>query len=83
VPVNEVAVFSGKKPGPGGTKKGKIIMMPSEQQGDQRLNKQDDTNSLYCKLFADEVPERICALRKRELNGRGEFTCVGCSWATL
>lgn len=58
-------------------------MMPSEQQGDQRLNKKlDDTNSLYCKLFADEVPEKICALRKRELNGRGEFTCVGCSWAT-
>jgi len=58
-------------------------MMPSDQQSsEQRLNRQDDTNSLYCKLFADEVPERICALRKRELNGRGEFTCVGCSWAT-
>jgi hypothetical protein len=57
-------------------------MMPSEQMGDQRLYRQDDTNCLYCKLFADEVPENICALRKRELNGRGEFTCVGCSWAT-
>jgi len=71
-----------QKPESGQYQEGRTIMMPSEQKGDQRLNKKDDTNSLYCKLFADEVPEKICALRKRELNGRGEFTCVGCSWAT-
>ena len=60
-------------------------MMPWEQKVvDQRRPKgQDDTDSLYCKLFADEVPKNICILRKRELNGRGEFTCVGCNWATV
>jgi hypothetical protein len=58
-------------------------MMTEEQNFlDQRSNRQDDTN-LYCKLFADDVPHTICVLRKRELNGRGEFTCVGCSWATF
>lgn len=59
-------------------------MKPCEQKViDQHLNRQDDTDSRYCKLFADEVPKNICTLRQRELNGRGEFTCVGCSWATL
>jgi hypothetical protein len=48
---------------------------------DPGLNIQEGVSSLYCKLFADEVPKHICALRTRELNGRGEFTCVGCSWA--
>jgi hypothetical protein len=58
-------------------------MMPSDQKDiDLRLTRQDDADNLYCKLFADDVPKRICALRKTELNGRGEFTCVGCSWAT-
>jgi hypothetical protein len=81
--MNDSAVSSCKKPEPGQYQEGKTIMMPSDQQSsEQRLKRQDDTNSLYCKLFADEVPENICALRKRELNGRGEFTCVGCSWAT-
>lgn len=56
-------------------------MMPWEQKiTDQYLSRQD-TDSLYCKLFADDVPKNICTLRKLELNGRGEFTCAGCSWA--
>ena len=59
-------------------------MMPWQQKVvDPNLKKQEDTDGLYCKLFADEVPKNICILRKRELNGRGEFTCVGCSWAAL
>jgi len=58
-------------------------MMPWEQKViDQCLNRQEDTDKLYCKLFADDVSKNICDLRKRELNGRGEFTCVGCSWTS-
>ncbi len=57
-------------------------MILCEQKSiDQSLNTQEGAGSLYCKLFADQVPKNICALRTRELNGRGEFTCVGCSWA--
>lgn len=40
-----------------------------------------DDSSIYCKLFADEVPMNICDLRTRELHGRGEFTCAGCNRA--
>jgi len=45
------------------------------------IGQRNDSNTIYCKLFADDVPKNICILRKRELNGRGEFTCIGCSWA--
>lgn len=56
--------------------------MPSDQQTiDQYLKRQEESDSLFCKLFADEVPPNICSLRKRELNGRGEFTCIGCNQA--
>ena len=57
-------------------------MMPCEQKLiEQRSNRYDDSYNLYCKLFADDVPKNTCTLRKRELNERSEFTCVGCSWA--
>jgi len=49
--------------------------------GEQKVNEENRDN-FYCKLFADDVPKKICSLRKRELNGRGEFTCAGCTWAT-
>lgn len=60
-----------------------IGMLWEQKVIDEHQKRRDDADNLYCKLFADDVPKNICALRKRELNGRGEFTCVGCSWATL
>ena len=33
---------------------------------------------VFCKLFSDTVTEKICDLRKQELNGRGGFSCHGC-----
>ena len=63
-------------------KEGRSTMMSWEQKSfDQSLNMHDDTDRLFCKLFADDVPTNVCTLRKRELNGRGEFTCVGCNRA--
>ena len=35
--------------------------------------------AVYCKLFADSISSQVCQLRKQELNGRGGFTCRGCS----
>ncbi len=35
--------------------------------------------TVSCKLFGDMVTERLCALRRRELNARGGFTCEGCA----
>jgi hypothetical protein len=35
--------------------------------------------AIYCKLFADSISSQVCLLRKQELNGRGGFTCGGCS----
>ena len=58
-------------------------MMPIEKNVTaQRQNIQDEI-SIYCMLFADDVPMSICALRMRELHGRGEFTCSGCIMATV
>jgi hypothetical protein len=55
-------------------------MMPWEQKSsDQFSSRLDDTDRLFCKLFADDVPMHVCTLRMRELNGRGEFTCIGCN----
>ena len=33
---------------------------------------------VYCKLFSDTVTDKICRLRKQELNGRGGFSCTEC-----
>ncbi|MEK6697776.1 MAG: hypothetical protein AABZ10_01915 [Nitrospirota bacterium] len=35
--------------------------------------------TVSCKLFGDMVIERLCVLRRRELNARGGFTCEGCA----
>ena len=73
-----------KKPEQAGQehKERRTNMMAWEQKSfDQQLNMQDETDRLFCKLFADDVPTNVCALRKHELNGRGEFSCVGCNRA--
>ena len=57
-------------------------MTPWEQKSsDQSPRRQDDIDRFFCKLFADEVSMPVCTLRMRELNGRGEFTCMGCNKA--
>jgi hypothetical protein len=74
--------FESKKPEHAGQEHGerRTNMMPWEQKSiDQHLNRQDDSDCFFCKLFADNVPKNVCTLRKRELNGRGEFTCIGCN----
>ena len=35
--------------------------------------------AVYCKLFSDTITSGVCILRKQELNGRGGFSCTGCS----
>jgi len=37
----------------------------------------------YCKLFDDMITRTPCLLRRRELNGKSEFFCLGCSKDTL
>lgn len=34
--------------------------------------------TVYCKLFSDRVSEKLCFLRKKELNRREGFSCEGC-----
>ena len=63
--------------------RGKSMTMFSEHKNSDPGRKQPgDTFNVHCQLFADDVLKNVCDLRKRELNGRGEFTCSGCSWAT-
>ena len=38
----------------------------------------DGTTTVPCKLFSDHVSERLCMLRKKELDLKGCFTCEGC-----
>jgi hypothetical protein len=33
---------------------------------------------VHCSLFGDIVAERVCELRRSELNNRGGFSCGGC-----
>ncbi len=33
---------------------------------------------VLCKLFSDRVSEKLCLLRKKELNRKGGFSCEGC-----
>lgn len=33
----------------------------------------------YCKLFGDMIPRTPCLLKRRELNGKRDFFCQGCS----
>lgn len=37
----------------------------------------------YCKLFDDMVTRTPCLLRRRELNGKSDFSCGGCSKDTM
>ncbi len=39
----------------------------------------DTPPAVYCKLFGDMVTERLCVLRRQELNARGGFSCEGCN----
>lgn len=34
---------------------------------------------IRCKLFSDEVTVGLCEIRKRELDKRGAFSCLGCA----
>lgn len=35
-------------------------------------------STMKCKLFSDIVTEHLCLLRKKELNAKGDFSCIGC-----
>lgn len=37
----------------------------------------------YCKLFGDMITRIPCLLRRRELNGKSDFSCGGCSKDTM
>jgi hypothetical protein len=37
----------------------------------------------YCKLCDDMVTLTPCLLRRRELNGKKDFSCMGCSKDTI
>jgi hypothetical protein len=37
----------------------------------------------YCKLFGDMITRTPCLLRRRELNGKSDFACEGCSKDTI
>ena len=37
----------------------------------------------YCKLFDDMITQTPCRLRRRELNGKSDFSCGGCSKDTM
>ena len=39
--------------------------------------------SYYCKLFDDMITQTPCLLRRRELNGKNDFSCGGCSKDTM
>ncbi len=39
----------------------------------------EETRMLYCCLFGDTVTDYLCALRRRELHQRGEFSCDACT----
>ena len=44
-----------------------------------KRGKGQDVPTIFCKLFTDMVTEHLCAIRRRELNARGGFSCEGCS----
>jgi len=46
---------------------------------DRSHNDIDHDYSYYCKLFSDMITRTPCLLRRRELNGKSEFSCMGCS----
>lgn len=37
----------------------------------------------YCQLFGDMITVTPCLLRRKELNGKSDFTCGGCSKDTM
>ena len=39
----------------------------------------DFPNRYFCKLFDDMIVRELCLLRRRELSGKRQFTCTGCS----
>jgi len=48
-------------------------------QMDCSHNTVDNDYRYYCKLFSDMITRTPCLLRRRELNGRSDFACEGCS----
>jgi hypothetical protein len=36
-------------------------------------------NRYFCILFSDMIVRDLCLLRRRELNGKRQFSCSGCS----
>jgi hypothetical protein len=34
--------------------------------------------NVFCHLFSDTIPRHLCAIRRRELDGRGGFSCDDC-----
>lgn len=39
--------------------------------------------TIHCMLFSDRVSEKLCLLRKKELNRKGVFSCEGCPMDTI
>ncbi|MEK6744746.1 MAG: hypothetical protein AABZ15_14115 [Nitrospirota bacterium] len=37
----------------------------------------------YCKLFGDMITRTPCLLRRKELNGKEDYACGGCSKDTM
>ncbi len=38
----------------------------------------DENFFVLCTLFGDTVADRVCELRRSELNRKGDFSCEGC-----
>lgn len=38
----------------------------------------DENFFVLCTLFGDTVADRVCELRRAELNNKGDFSCEGC-----
>lgn len=38
----------------------------------------DENFFVLCTLFGDTVADRVCELRRTELNRKGDFSCEGC-----
>src|SRR5512139_3995430 len=43
-------------------------------------SKSDDT--VYCKIFSDQVSPHLCDIRRKELISQGTFSCENCSNTT-
>jgi hypothetical protein len=43
-----------------------------------QLSELESPTTVLCKLFFDHVSERLCMIRKKELDHKGSFSCDGC-----